>query len=300
MEVRFRDFWSKYVKETAPFYEPLNVKKLQESFSAFICGSDQIWAPNQFNSYYFLDFVNESQKKIAYAPSIGLSCISSKYKDEYARLISSISCLSVRGDEDAKLLKTQFGIKAESVLDPTMLLNAQDWEKYLSGDRIYRDAYIFCYLLGDQQIHIDAVVRFAAKKNLHLIVVAPHLKKASCMDADLRCDLGPAEWLRAIKDARYVITDSYHGMLFSIIFRKDFFEILRFSSDDPICQNSRIASIANKFDLENRVLPFGCQEIPLLGTSIDYTKVFKLLDTEKYKSMAFLRNSLAKVVGATV
>ena len=99
---------------------------LNNEFDAFICGSDQIWSPNEFNSKYFLDFVKDDKRKIAYAPSFGVSSIENEFvRENIGELVSKIGYLSVREKQGADMLKELYDIEAKVVLDPTLLLDSK-------------------------------------------------------------------------------------------------------------------------------------------------------------------------------
>lgn len=109
-------------------------KKLNNYFDAFVCGSDQIWSPSFFNPRYFLDFVNENHRKIAYAPSLGTNKIDDQItKEQIAKYTKNIKYISTREKIGSKLISELIGRHVETVLDPTFLLTAKDWEELASN-----------------------------------------------------------------------------------------------------------------------------------------------------------------------
>jgi len=144
----FESFLNRYVKLTVPCKTDSELFRLNEEFDAFICGSDQIWAPTLFNSKYFLDFVQDENKMISYAPSIGLPVIEDKYvRHLMKQYIGRFKHLSVREEQGKYLIQELCGKEAIVVLDPTLLLTTNEWNN-MTSYKIESDPYILCYFLG--------------------------------------------------------------------------------------------------------------------------------------------------------
>jgi preprotein translocase subunit YajC len=289
---RFSRFEYEFLKQRKRTYNAETVKKCNSRYNIFICGSDQIWAPNVFDPIYFLSFVDSTKPKIAYAPSIGLNSIPKELQIDYCNLLSRFDCLSVREEKGAEIINDICNLKAEVVLDPTFLLEEKDWKEVAIEPNINGD-YIFVYFLGENKLHRESVRRLAV--NLQCKVIA-----ISHFDIDRKIAdyvdnyAGPREFLGYIKNAKFILTDSFHGTALSIIFKKNFYVFERFSHKDKICQNSRINNILNKINLKDRLISYGgfIHEI----CEIDYNDVNILLQAERLKSINYLKNSISKTV----
>lgn len=129
--------------------------ELNEQYDAFICGSDQIWSPNNFDAHYFLDFVSSRERMIAYAPSIGLPKIENRFvSDQMRTLIKRFEYLSVREIQGKNLIKQLTGKEAEMVCDPTVLLTGDEWRVYGNVPKYSeKKTYLLAYMLGSNELH---------------------------------------------------------------------------------------------------------------------------------------------------
>ena len=176
---KFEEYLQENIKES--IYTTNEVKKLilnnDSPYSYYICGSDQIWAPNQFNKDYFLNFVSDSDLKIAYAPSIGLPTIPKELINDYRKLISDIGHLSIREKDGAEIIKRITGKDIPVVFDPTLLLTKQEWLEH-SIDNNQKN-YILCYFLGENKEHRKWVEKLK-KQTGYKILVLPFKKIDYC------------------------------------------------------------------------------------------------------------------------
>lgn len=266
---------------------------LNKKYDAFICGSDQIWAPTVFDENYFLSFVNDKNKKIAYAPSIGLPVIENKYvKAKMENLIKEFRFLSTREEQGARIIKNLTGKDANVVLDPTLLLNKQDWmEDFVE---IPYENYILAYFLGDNIEYYNACKEIAKLENKRLIII-PTTSEDLSKDECIFDELGPNEFISLIDKAEMVLTDSFHGTIFSINFKKPFISFKRFK-DDKLSQNSRIYNILDKLNLNDLIFENNIDKIMRISKSIDYDKVSASLNNLRNESLDFLKNSLIAAV----
>lgn len=264
---------------------------LNDHFDAFICGSDQIWSmifPIQ--PYYFLDFVH-TKKKIAYAPSLGTSNISTDRENKLKELLSDFSAISVRESFSSSQLSAILNRPVEWVLDPTLLHDDVFWSNFCQGNCPKRRKYLLCYFLNNSPWYFDYAKRIAREKKLQLILIpnreeyvgTPFVKKGG---------IGPKEFVSLFMNAEYVLTDSYHGSIFSIIFSKPFLHFLRFSEDAKNSENIRIHSLFDYLSLNSIIVkenqPYN-SDIP-----IDYTFIHSQLDTLRKRSENFLLSHLSQ------
>lgn len=249
----FRRFRQHYIQESIKNYTSCNDRtSLNDIYDAFICGSDQIWAPNQFQDRYYLEFASDSKRKIAYAPSIGLPFIPEKLKPKMADLLKRIDYLSIREKAGAEVVKQLTGRDAKVVLDPTMLLDRQEWLSRASG-KVPSGDYTLCYFLGDNSSHRRAAEIWKRKTGWRLIVLP--FRDLDYKWGDLQIgSAGPARFLSLVDGARWILTDSYHGMIFSILMNKSFSAFLRFTKNHPLCQNSRIEHLLGLLELSRQIV----------------------------------------------
>lgn len=284
----YRSFQDKYFIQTKLIQDEKRLPKIAKKFETFVCGSDQIWAPNVFNSVYMLDFVPKEKKKISYAASIGLNNLSPKYAEKYSRLLSDFYAVSVRENAGANLLKEKCGINAVTVLDPTLLIDADEWGKIEKNTTVASNRYIFCYFLNTKHKYSGLVKKYAEKNGYEIIGVSANKDDAEWMRF---VDIGPCEFLHIIHNASVVFTDSYHGTVFSMLYHKPFITFERFDKDDSICQNSRIYQLENYFGLEGVILNVAnVDEINI--KELDYSKFEEKLRELRMSSLNFLCQSL--------
>ena len=286
LHYRFISFESKYLKETHLLTTVRQLEALNDVFDVFVCGSDQIWAPNVYNDVYLLSFVNERNKKVSYAASIGLPRFPDSLIESYKKWFSRFDYISVREQQGADLIKNSFNLDCSVVLDPTLLLTRQEWE-IIERKNKHPQRYVLCYLLGEQESHRKIVENFAVANNLGIICI-------SRFGIDIRpkfmtnTDVGPREFIDYVHNADFVFTDSFHGVCFSVIFNKCFYVLRRFSNDDPINQNSRIENILSLLGLDSRLI----NEVPKTIEAIDYAPVNNRLQDLRENSHQFLKQAI--------
>lgn len=282
----FLNTYLKVDKNTLP------LTNLDNRYDIFVCGSDQIWFPSLaiFSPYYYLSFT--SKKKVAYAPSIGLTKYPENFIPMVKPLLDRFDALSVREKEGADALKSFLRREVEDVLDPTLLLSIDIWSKLLLPCSFFVGEYIFCYLLSYNEDYMKYVREFASRKKLPIVVFA--LEHRNWDFGDVMMAGGPQEFLTAIRDASFVFTDSFHGTIFSLHFKKKICVFKRFEDNDSNNQNSRIINLLKLVKLEDFFIGrsdlWKVENLPL----IDYKAVHAAIQQERDKSIAYLRDSLAK------
>lgn len=285
----FSEFARKYLNQTKPYFETEKLKKCL-NYSSIVVGSDQIWAPNVFDPVYMLNFVDSATiKKISYAASIGLNNIPVDLRNEYSRLLSDFSHISVREKDGADLLKRICNVNAEVVLDPTLLLDVKDYTALEKPVKNINKPYAFCYFLNADNNYKKKVEDFCNKKNLKIIGVSANIRDSEWMLL-LNRIVGPSEFLWLIHNSDVVFTDSYHGTIFSLLYGKLFYTFMRFTNDDPVCQNSRIRQLENLFNIEDLVIENGSTIDERKSMNYDRFKV--LLDKYKNKSIEYIKEAL--------
>ncbi|EGT3601060.1 polysaccharide pyruvyl transferase family protein [Clostridium perfringens] len=293
-DLKFKNFLDNNLSFTDLCETKSDLFKLNEKLDAFVCGSDQIWAPIRFNPKYFLDFVSNDRKKIAYAPSIGLEKIEDKFIEKrMASLIEKFNYLSIREEQGKKLIKKICGKEAKVVLDPTLLLNKDEWKNFESPYES-NDKYILCYFLGYNEKNWKSVKELAERENLKIKII-PVFDKDYKLGYEVCNGVGPGEFLTLLKNAEVICTDSFHGTIFSINYEKNFYVYERFKNNDKISQNSRINNILKLLNLKNRLITIN-NENSINNIEINYKEVNNKLNSLRIESLEFLDDSLKKAV----
>ena len=246
-EINFKRFNESYTKTINPIVARKNkdvVKQFEQmEINFFVVGSDQVWNPYFGGySYEFLTFAPK-EKRFSFAASIGTDQIPENQKPYFKKYLSEMNYISVRENKAAEIVKDLTGRDVDVVLDPTLLLPKEQWIEIVSKPNIEIDEnYICTYFLGEIP---EAVYSFAKKKNLKIY-------KLNSIEQKELYDINPAEFLYMIKNADYVLTDSFHAVVFSIIFNKDFYVFER-KQAGVANMFSRIETITQRFDLQSRI-----------------------------------------------
>lgn len=280
---RFLAFEHKFFKETKLCTKKSDLKEIVPNFDIFICGSDQIWAPNEFDDVYMLSFVPDSKEKYSYAASIGLLNIPEYLRSTYKYYLSKFNEITVREKQGADLLRNQLGLKSTVVLDPTFLLNANDWSKIAIRKRNIISKYILCYFLGKTEEHRILVEKISCRMKLPVISISRYamdIRPGFTTDTDA----GPMEFLGYIKNAEIVVTDSFHGLCLSINMSKNVYVVERFAENCEINQNSRIYNILDILNMNDRLI----RDMPMNIENIDYVQVQEKLSNERKKAYEFI------------
>lgn len=252
------------------------------SYEAYIVGSDQIWRAD-YTAYlynYFLDFVRDSQiKKVAYAASFGVDSLNPKQYNikKISRLLQQFAAISVREMSGVTICKEIFGCNAMHVLDPTLLLTADDYINFLHLSPKEPEGLI-AYIL-DNTPQKQQIVEQISRRLHQPIKYIGHIQGHVSSSIE--------SWLEGIMNAKFVITDSFHGSVFSIIFEKTFITI-----DNSDRGTSRITSLFEMLGIDpRRILSQGTKQIPEFAP-IEYTKIRERLAIERLKSKDFLSRAL--------
>jgi hypothetical protein len=223
---------------------------------AFIAGSDQIWHPvaHHEDSVYYLAFADQ-QKRIAYAPSFGVSEIPAGCQDWMGAQIRDIPHLSVREEAGIALVKELTGRHAQLVLDPVFLPEVRQWETFGRSLGAARPPYLLCYFLESDRYMRERALAIAEQLGLQPFMLPVHPSDAGCADNGFRrlTGVGPREFVDLVRNAAFVCTDSFHGTAFSIIFNRPFFTFRRYDNLYQAANHSRINSILRLTALQHRI-----------------------------------------------
>lgn len=225
--------------------DSIRLNSLESEFDAYICGSDQIWNPIGWQPAFFLTFTNKA--KISYAASIARDSLSQSEVEYISQNTQDFSALSVREKKNAEFLTKELGRKYELVPDPTLLLTEDDWNARFPCKNFTKRPYIFAYFLGFNEAQRNQCIQYANKKGYDIYFI-PYMKKESYVwdKTNLsRCvfDYSVDNFIDLIRNAELVMTDSFHGTVFSCIFEKPFYVFNRQLIGNEKSMNSRMDTL---------------------------------------------------------
>lgn len=282
-----RVFHQKYLKLSQKYFKE-TIAESNKNYEMFIVGSDQVWnwKLTDFDKTYFLDFVDEGRRKISYAASFGLNDIDVEYQDIYRKLLQGYDKISVREKRGMVLLR-QLGISdSELVSDPVLLLNRTCWEEIATVPKM--NDYILLYTINNTDAY-EYAKKLSQRTNKKLIYLSAPLK-APFYGKKIR-EIGPDEFVGWFLNAAYIVTDSFHGTVFSVLFQKQF---VSFQKDKNRGVNSRIKSMLEILALEKRAVE-NKEEQDIICMPIDYEKTQILYDQYVIRSKDFLKKVIGEI-----
>ena len=291
---RFNGFVKKYFTNLSKPYAGWEnlVKESAKNYDMFLCGSDQLWLPNNLGSHFYtLEFAPDNKRKIAYATSFGVSQIPERQKKATAKYLNRFQYLSTRELAGQKIIQELTGKKASVVCDPTLLFDAKGWAELLPERKIVEEPYVFCYFLGTNEEHRIAANEFKKRTGLKL-VTCPFLDNFVEKDqqfGDIQIfDMDAADFVNIIRHAEYILTDSFHGSVFSILHHKKFMTFNRFTAGVN-SRNSRIDSLCTLLGQSERRFNGNVTDVE---KDIDYKGVEEKLLKLREASLEYLATAL--------
>ena len=284
--IRFGRFKKRYLHLTRKTYS--NEKELKKNpikADIYCTGSDQVWNSGWNEGIipeYFLNFV-ESNKKISYASSFGNSQVIKQEKETMKELLTDYSLITVREKQSVEMLKDEFGLKATEILDPTLQMNSEFWNKLCKPKRLVKRKYVLLIQLNRNHKFDNAAVKFAEEKKLHLVRL--------CLRVDQMILPGTSivipeveDYIRLIRDAEYILTDSFHAVSFCLNFEKQFYVSY------PSKYSERLRSILEIMGLEDREFSNNIKE-----NEIEFSKIRKELDRKRECAKTILENYIKQI-----
>jgi hypothetical protein len=279
---KMRSFLLSHVKLSQKrFYDKKGFKYYHDKYDVVICGSDQIWCIDSFrgyNSSFFLDFVsNKTTRKISYAASFGNTTKLGPYQKEICTLINQFQTILVRDSNSVEIIANECNKKAVKVLDPTFLI------KYdaLKNPPKITNKYLLLYVQADMEAEEEEFIKLLAKEQNLTIVSVGRYEKLAQINLETA---SPKEWIGLHSEASYIVTNTFHGTVFSIIFHKPFTVLL------PSDKSNKVKDLLNDFGLTNRI--FSEKLKPQLLNKqifdIDYESVSSILESKIMESKKHL------------
>ena len=296
-------FISTYINHTEKVSseEGFITKAKEGNYAAYVVGIDQCWRPryNAFLSSMFLDFVKgEKTKRIAYAASFGTDQweFTQEKTSICAPLAQNFDFVSVREDSGVKLCKEHLGVNAVHVLDPTLLLTKEDYIHLIEAEKEPKSqGTLFNYILDPDSVKSAFINRVAKERELKSFQVLPKCQEETRTKQDVKNHIedcvfpGVTTWLRAFLDAEMTIVDSFHGMVFSIIFNKPFWVIGNANRG-----MSRFTSLLKMFHLQDRLLDANQLQEVDINRPIDWASVNTILEQKRDECKNLLLTEISK------
>lgn len=282
----YNSFLKKHANVSKAIYPWDSFAKMCPQADYYVTGSDQVWN-SKYNGgvderYFWKGIVG---KKISYAASMGNDSLTEEEKKSFADLLKDYSAISVR-EKSAQVALAEINIKSSHVLDPTIMLDKDQWKCYATKRKI-KDPYLLVYLpynTVDVNLAYRTIRKIAKRKNLKVVSFSWHYWADKLADETIRY-ANPGDFLSLMIHADYVVTNSFHGTAFSINLNKQFCVYL------PSSFSTRILSLLQLCNIENHLLN---EEIidAQIDERIDYEKVNSILKDEREKSFNFLAEAL--------
>lgn len=272
-------------KSEKTYYDFEPMKELNSEFDTFICGSDQIWnfdCTKGIIPAYFLEFADDDKLKISYAPSIAQTSFEKINETELYKLLNRLDYISVREESTIPILRGIIDKDMSCVLDPTLLLDSGDYNNIVEEYKI-KGKFIFVYILEESSKILDYCRSLSKDENIKIVYIRKKniygLKNSKNVYG-----ISPGQFLYLIKNAEYIVTNSFHATVFSILFEK------RFVTFKTKKSYSRMTDLLNNIGLQDRIY---CEGFKIKKT-LNYVEVkHKLIKLRKI-SQEYLRKALSK------
>lgn len=293
----FSWFQLNYLKISEKSYHSYKeLESIESMYDKVITGSDQVWNPliTRNDLAYFLNFLSDNNKKISYAASFGVENIPEDSQSKITPALQCIKHLSVRDITGAGIIKNMTNRGAAVVVDPTLLLSIKEWEEIIPENK-FNEPYIFCYaFFSNPEIkllckHLSKITGFKVVRLSLYHVNFQRTKEYIDKSTTYANGSGPLEFLSYLYGASLVVTNSFHGTIFSINFKKDFFVI------PPEYSIERIVNILDLFKLSDRLIKKGNKLPARNDIKIDYSIVEPIVLRERDRSLEFLQNALGSL-----
>ena len=285
---KFEKFINEKLNITKEYHSLDELEKEKLDYDCYISGSDQLWnttAPD-FSWAYYLPFVKNA-KRISYAASFGSVGINNNDKEKIIELLKKYDNISVREEEIQKQLEKLLNRNVELNVDPTMLLTKDDWLKLIGNEKNKLENYILLYTLYPKKEVIMQAKKISKILNLPIVVTKFNNEKDYFNSFKKEYTSGPIEFLRLINGAKLVISSSFHGNIFAILFEKPFLAIKNGKKD------LRLETVLDRMRLNDRIVTKeNLETVCKKAYEISFKEAEKILNEERKKSKTYLKKSL--------
>ena len=282
----FKEFNDRYIKTCNYTIKSEYVpKRVKNQFDYFVVGSDQIWNPNYtYNkSTIYLRFAKK-KKRVAIAASFGIEKLPKEQEALIKKYLNEFKYVSVREESGSKIVESITGQKCDVILDPTLLVDSCCWEELVKhSQEKLPESYILTYFLGDiLEQNKEFIMKFAKKNNFQII-------NMNNENEEHVFSWSPETFVKAIKNCQYFFTDSFHGCVFSIIFKKQFLVFKRIGTDTNIF--GRIETLLGSVGLESQIFD-KTTEIPRIVSDEKYKIVEKIIIQKREENKSKIKQIL--------
>ena len=285
---RFNSFVEEYLSMTQEYKSADDVMLNPPLGDCYIAGSDQIWnvRAKDFSPIYYLNYVPEDALKISFSASFGPLPIDwSKYgKERYSALLDSFDKISVRETGSADNVEMLTGRIPTILADPTFLLDKTEWEELENKDVLEKDEFILLYSLEPTPRQLQLANLVSKKLHLPIVVLRYNNKNDFINPYKKRYSAGPREFLAYIAKAKMVLTSSFHGTAFSILYQKPFYTL-------DVDGDARISSVLEKTGLSDRMISSPDDINRVNMESPDFNVASKYIAKNRWRSVSFLKES---------
>ncbi len=291
----FEDFMQKEFQATKLFY-PDTIKRMKQAYDVYITGGDQVWNPEYTDENFFLKFARAG-KKIGFSCSAGKDSFSAYDEKKLFQLVKGMDVVSVREENFSRMLRGMH-IENKKIADPVFLMTKDAWSDFSVKPRGLPKHYIFAYLLGEDKSRRKAVRCFAHRNGLEVVAI-PHVfrrfQQADVGFADVDvADAGPREFVALVRDADFVVTDSFHGTAFSLLMEKQFYNFSRFAKGSKRSLNVRLENAVAEYGLSDRLIDLSTLRDRQIADPaiIDYSKLAGITEKKRTTAMRFLEEHM--------
>ncbi|EGR1584862.1 polysaccharide pyruvyl transferase family protein [Vibrio parahaemolyticus] len=259
----------------------------QKEFDALVTGSDQVWNPaivsfnEEFEPCYFFDGI-KGLEKISYASSLGSYRYNEQQGEQFKKYISEYDRIAIREEDSTKYISDSFGVNATHVLDPTLIQNRLFWEDLITSNSFDVNDYILVYFNNYTEELATITNRLKNLTNKKVVVINNWYAKNIDSDLYIR-DAGPIDFLELFSKAKYVVTNTFHGVCFSINFEKDFLYV------DNGVHSNRVESLLGKLSAGDKIVSDVLIKDEILLSKLSHLVNKEMLELEKNKSIAYLK-----------
>lgn len=296
----FDSFDIHFENNLSPIYKSYNYlkQKCGGVYSRVITCSDQLWSPSALGSgFYNLMFVPNQTPKISWSSSFGVSKIPWYQIGRTKKYLNRIEKISMRENHGAKIVKELINKDVPVLMDPVFAFDKGEWDTLVPTAPPEWEDYIFCYFLGTNPKHRQAAKELAQKTGLKIVTLR-HLDCFVEADEDFGdiapFDVDPKRFLNILRNAKYVLTDSFHGTAFSVIFEKQFLVFNRYNKNSKNSKNSRIESVCENLGLVDRHVLCDGDITEIINKQIDYIAVSQKIEKYREETKQFLKTALIK------
>lgn len=282
------------------FYTQKNgLNQITKKFDAMVIGSDQVWNPKVLDNDYSLMLNFYKGLKYSYASSIGVDKISRNDELQYKKYLSEFRYISCREKTGCELVNRIFDYKiCENVLDPTLLLNQEYWYTFCASQETNHEKemkYVMLYTVKVDEYIVEFAQKLAKEKGIQLVCVAsPGVYTNQKVIRKLKgvCSVSPEKWVALVKNANYIVTNSFHGVAFAINLEKQCF-IHMDKNIDKNCTNSRLENIIEMFHLNDSVIEQNKSN--KYCVRMNYESINQILEVKREESTRYILSMIEDI-----